>query len=153
MISGGDPHLPHRSRHAGHIEHHAFPDRPHIPADPKSSGQQVQSPTAAPFGRERLTLHQAGVHDYLLIVHLRKIGERWICAESAELGVERKGDRMWKRAEVSLDGTVIGVFEKPGSGKLAREIPLQGCVKRRPRLVRQQLGDFEVPIKSPGQKK
>jgi hypothetical protein len=58
MISGGDPHRPHRSRHAGRIEHRAFPDRLHVPADlgqPAdlgSSGQQVLSLTAPPFGRK-----------------------------------------------------------------------------------------------------
>jgi hypothetical protein len=64
----------------------------HFPADPGSSGQQVLSLPATPFGRERLTLHQAGVRDYMLIVHLRKIGQIWICAESADFGVVRNGD-------------------------------------------------------------
>jgi hypothetical protein len=113
---------------------------------------------------------QSGVDDYPLIIHLWKIGETRICAESADFGVERKGDGMWTRAQVALggierlgrppirrlialNGTVTGVFEKPGSGNLVREIPFQDGAKRRPRLVRQQLVDFEVPIRPSGQKK
>jgi hypothetical protein len=104
------------------------------------------------------------------MVHLRKIGETRICAESADFGVERKGDGTWKTAEVALggierlgkrpirrliapDGTVIGRFEKAGSGNLALEILFQGRAKRRPRWVIQQVVDFEVPIRPTLQKK
>jgi hypothetical protein len=98
------------------------------------------------------------------------IGETWIPAESADFGVEQKGDGLWNGADVALggierlgklsvrrlivpDGIVIEVCEKPGSGNLAQEIPFQGRAKRRRRWVIQQLVDFEVPIKSTRQKK
>jgi hypothetical protein len=75
------------------------------------------------------------------------IGETWICAESADFGVERKsnGMRNWAEAAlggierlgkmlirrlIALDGTVIRVCKKPAPGNLAREIPFQGPAKR-----------------------
>jgi hypothetical protein len=58
----------------------------------------VLSLTATPFDREGLSLHQAGVDDETLIVHLRTVGEIWICAKCAGFGGERKGNGLWKRA-------------------------------------------------------
>jgi hypothetical protein len=49
--------------------------------------------------------------------------------------------------EAAHSGTVIGVFEKQGSGNLAREIPFQGPAKGRLSRVRRQLADFEFLIK------